>query len=110
ALPIYRFSRTTEGTGMVCRALWRKPSPSVMQTAFAVRTRIAARRTDTTHSGSYVALRTKEAGPAVGRMSGIASHPLDAFTLPVSRSHVPGHARANRASPARHSRPCANRP
>jgi hypothetical protein len=54
------------------RTLCRMPSPSATHTAFADRTRIAARRTETTHSGSYVALRTNAAEPAVGRMSGIA--------------------------------------
>jgi hypothetical protein len=67
-----RVNRTTLGTGSWCRALCRIPSPSATQMAFAERTRIAARRTDTTHSGSYVALRTNADEPAVGRMSGIA--------------------------------------
>jgi hypothetical protein len=33
---------------------------------------MVARRTDTTHSGSYVAFNTNADEPTVGRMSGIA--------------------------------------
>jgi hypothetical protein len=68
----YRVSRTTEGIGRLDRALWRMPSPSATQTALADRIRIVARLTDTTHRGSYVALRTNAVLATVRRMSGIA--------------------------------------
>jgi hypothetical protein len=68
----YRVSLTTEGIGRLARALWRMPSPSATQTAFADRTRIVARLTETTHRGSYVALRTNAVFATVRRMSGIA--------------------------------------
>jgi hypothetical protein len=63
--------RITSGTGSASRALCRTPSPSATHTAFEAKTRMAARRTDTTHSGSYVWLSTKAVELAVGRMSGI---------------------------------------
>ena len=67
----YLVSRTTDGMGSAARALCRIPSPSATQTAFADSTRMVARLTETTHSGSYVALRTN-AVEAMSRMSGIA--------------------------------------
>src|SRR5438045_7731405 len=91
----YRVNRTTDGTGSAVRTLCRMPSPSATQTAFDDRTRIAALLTDTTHSGSYVALRTNAV--AASRMSGIAAALLgDA----VSRRQI--------ADPVRG--PCANTP
>src|SRR5258705_13858662 len=63
--------RTTRGTAREYRSLCRTPSPSARQTALADRIRIVARRTDTTPSGSYVALRTSADERARGRMSGI---------------------------------------
>ena len=85
------------------RALCRMPSPSATQTALADRTRMVARRTDTTHSGSYVALRTNADEPTVGRMSGIAAHPLGRAATLVSRS-------GPRPDAPDHRRPCANSP
>src|SRR5437764_3183187 len=67
----YRESRITSGTGSACRALCSTPSPSATQTALPDRMRMAARRTDTTHSGSYVWLSTKAVELTVCRMSGI---------------------------------------
>src|SRR3954451_20793149 len=72
----YRVRRTTEGTGSAWCALCRMPSPSETHSALAVSTRMVARRTDTTHSGSYVAFNTNADEPTVGRMSGIANASL----------------------------------
>src|SRR5262245_1492123 len=66
------------------------PSPSATHTALADRTRIAALRTATTHSGSKVALRTNAPQLAVGRMSGIAGpFRWSLWQLPFGGVHAP---------------------
>src|SRR5258705_158297 len=84
-----RVKRTTRGTARDSRSLCRTPSPSARQTALADRIKIVARRTDTTPSGSYVALRTSAEELPKGRMSGIAdsfrSHFAVALMLPDDR-------------------------
>src|SRR5215475_7857999 len=70
------------------------PSPSATHTALADNRRMAARQTDTTHSGSYVWYKTNVVALIVRRMSGIASHLAAHASTSVGQSSPMGGSNA----------------
>src|SRR4051794_18222150 len=94
-------SRTTAGTTTTRVALCIAPSPPSTRTAFSVRTSTTARRDDTTHKGSYVALSTSASATAHPPRPAWHQASVSADRGNETRLGRDAHPRSSDESPAR---------